>query len=300
MDNTSQNELFIDSDKALKLLRDQFPNLSINDISFLGVGLDNKAYLVNQELVFRFPTRKETVSLLKNEFSLLLQIAPYLTLPVPVPLFVSDNSQQFPLFFSGYRMIAGQTAEQANLSDGDREQLAVPLAKFLVSLHTISAQTLKNITQEDTFQKMDITLLVSRINSYLEDIQTLGLFEHTEQLYNIVTSAAHIHLEKKEVLLHGDLYARHLLINNMELAGVIDWGYSMVGHPGIDLAIAHSFLPPAAHEIFRKAYGEISHSSWVFARLRALYHSLILVIYGHQSGDKLLFQEGQRALKYLM
>ena len=46
---------------------------------------------------------------------------------------------------------------------------------------------------------------------------------------------------------HGDLYARHLLLDETRLpSGVIDWGDVHLGDPALDLSVAISFLPPAA------------------------------------------------------
>jgi aminoglycoside phosphotransferase (APT) family kinase protein len=80
---------------------------------------------------------------------------------------------------------------------------------------------------------------------------------------------------------------------------VIDWGDIHLGDPAGDLAIAPGFLPPTAHAPFRQAYGLVDADTWQVARLRALWHSLTVLVYGDEVGDADLVREGHVALGYL-
>jgi aminoglycoside phosphotransferase (APT) family kinase protein len=80
---------------------------------------------------------------------------------------------------------------------------------------------------------------------------------------------------------------------------VIDWGDIHLSDPAVDLAIAHSFLPPTAHAAFRQAYGPVDADTWQVARLRALWHSLTVLVYADEVGDTDLVREGHVALGYL-
>jgi aminoglycoside phosphotransferase (APT) family kinase protein len=105
---------------------------------------------------------------------------------------------------------------------------------------------------------------------------------------------------RSDTLVHGDLYVRHLLVDaEQRLSGVIDWGDVHLGDPAVDLAVAHSFLPPSAHAVFRQAYGPFENSTWQLARLRAVWHTVNVLIYAHDSGDADLMREGQRSLNHM-
>ena len=107
-------------------------------------------------------------------------------------------------------------------------------------------------------------------------------------------------MPRTDTLVHGDLYFRHLLVNtDNQLAGVIDWGDVHLGDPAIDLAIALTFLPPKAEEVFRRSYGPIAPLTWQIARLRALWHSVTVLLYGHDIEDADLVRESRLALQYL-
>lgn len=294
------DEPILDSDIALQLIKEQFPELEAKTIRLLGIGWDNKAFLINDTIIFRFPRRQVAVPLLENEYSVLPQIAPYLSLSIPVPLWAGKPSKNFPWPFTGYRMLSGFTADQADLGDEERERMAEPLARFLSELHNIDVTQLKNVSLKDTFQKLDIPALISKIITQLHDAKSLGLLNDIDGFLKIAESATELKLETKLCVVHGDLYSRHLLVDaNHSLIGIIDWGDTFISNPAIDLIIAHSFLPSRAHEKFKKIYGPISEEQWTFARLRALYHSSILVLYGTKINDRLLVREGQKSLGYI-
>jgi aminoglycoside phosphotransferase (APT) family kinase protein len=98
-------------------------------------------------------------------------------------------------------------------------------------------------------------------------------------------------------LVHGDLHARHLLIDDGGgLCGVIDRGDVHLGDPATDLAVTHAFLPPPARAAFLAAYGPVDEGTRALARFRAVSHSALVVLYAHDAGDEHLLAEGLRAL----
>src|SRR5438309_1033581 len=67
---------------ACEIIAEQFPQLVPVSCSILGVGWDNVAMCVNEDLVFRFPRRSLGAQLIATELKLMRAIAPLLTLPV--------------------------------------------------------------------------------------------------------------------------------------------------------------------------------------------------------------------------
>ena len=77
------------------------------------------------------------------------------------------------------------------------------------------------------------------------------------------------------MLLHGDLYARHLLVDaSHDLCGVIDWGDVCIGDPSIDLGIAWSFFPAEGRRRFFAIYGEVDAATAERARFNAVNHAI--------------------------
>jgi hypothetical protein len=69
--------------------------------------------------------------------------------------------------------------------------------------------------------------------------------------------------------------------------------------PALDLAIIFTFLPQQAWPIFFDIYGHVNQNTLDLALFRAIYHTLYVMLYGHDVGDKSLFMESQRALNFI-
>lgn len=288
------------SSQALFIIQNQFPKLKAETISLFSAGWDNFTYLINNCYVFRFPRRPDAIPLLEHELYILPKIVSLLPYAIPVPEWIGQPTDKYPWLFVGYRLLKGNTMCQITLSDDQRTSFAKPLAQFLSSLHTLEIKKeYKENIPYGTERKLDIVARVPKFKEQLEEIKALGLFKDIHPLNTLIDSASAVRQPRTTSLVHGDLYIRHLLVEERNtLTGIIDWGDVHIGDPAVDIAIAHSFLPPQAHEIFKQAYGTIDEDTWRLARLRALIHNAVLVLYGHKSGPSIA-QEGLRALKYI-
>ncbi len=290
----------VSMEQAAYLIERQFPELSPLRIEPYGAGWDNMVFLVNGSLVFRFPRRKLAVPLIEHEMRVLREIAPHLTLPIPVPAFLGTSGGAYPYPFAGYAQLPGTTACRAGLTDSGRTQMAVPLAIFLAGLHgiPIDAATLAwaprdeldraNVAKRGPMARQRLQALEPR----LPDTDIPILLKLIDSL--TCTSAFNGTLH----WVHGDLYARHLLVDSAGwLCGAIDWGDVHLGDPAIDLSIAFSFLPPHARSLFRSAYGVIDGPTWDRARFRALHYGIILIEYGSDVDDAAIKAAGEYALR---
>lgn len=286
---------------AAQLIEAQLPELAPVRLPLdaLGEGWDNVAYLVGGELVFRFPRRQIAVDFIEKEHRVLPALAPRLPLPIPRPLYLGRPSEAYPWPFLGYRRLRGETACRARLDDAERAAIAAPLGAFMAALHAFPAEEARRLgAPPDTLGKLDLGRIVPELRERLERMVELGLVADRRPC---LAALAAIHASAglgpsgEPRLVHGDLYVRHLLVGeDRRLCGVIDWGDLHLGDPAVDLLVAHAFLPPGAHDAFRRAYGEIPEDRWLLARVRAMFHSAALVLYGHDIGDADLLREGLR------
>ncbi len=295
-------EQTIEPPLALQLIKEQFPELNAKHIRLLGAGWDNTAFIVDETLIFRFPRRQIALALLDAEWCALPKLALRLPVPIPTPQWKGSPTPLFPWPFIGYRMIPGFTACYANLTEDQRASLAEPIARFLSVLHATPQSELSQChIPGDNRSRIDGNILTAKISQNFEELSLLGILEDKEQLESLVESLQQFRAPVSTTVVHGDFYVRHLLLDeDHRLAGVIDWGDIHLGDPAIDLAIAHSFLPKNAHKAFINAYGEISDATWTLAKLRAIYSSTMLLLYGHHSGDPDLVREGLRSLKIMV
>jgi aminoglycoside phosphotransferase (APT) family kinase protein len=275
-------ERVVDPVLAKALIESQFPDLAPTRLEPFGEGWDNTAYQVNGRLVFRFPRRQIAVPLIETECRVLPRIAPNLPLPIPVPRYLGRPAEEYPWPFAGYERIPGHTADRLGLDDRQRAEFARPLGRFLSTLHALPAGDVGG----DTIGRLNVERLAVRIRRLPEGIES------------IVEESLGLRPGPRTVLAHGDLYLRHLLVDDaVRLTGVIDWGDVHANDPAVDLSVAWSFLPAAARPAFREAYGPIEDSSWRLARLRALHYGVVLLDYGQGTNDPSLVREARTILR---
>jgi aminoglycoside phosphotransferase (APT) family kinase protein len=293
-------ERAVGAGEARALIEGQFPDLAPARVELLGAGWDNSAFAVNGEWVFRFPRRAISVALLEAELRTLPAIAGRLPLPVPVPTRAGRPGPAFPWPFAGHRMLPGRTADRARLDAGARAGAAEPLARFLAALHAIGAAEARALgVGGDPIERLDVAPRVQLARSRLAGVPELDAGER-RRLGAVLDGARGLPRPRVAALVHGDLYARHLLVDPAgRPCGVIDWGDLHVGDPAADLALAHTFLPSGAQAAFRSAYGPIEEGAWRLARVRGLQHALAVVAYGRAEGDADLLAEGLTALRHL-
>jgi aminoglycoside phosphotransferase (APT) family kinase protein len=291
----------VSTDLARALIEEQFPHLAPAHVESFGVGWDNTAFCVNDAYVFRFPRRPIAVPLLETEASLLPVLAARLPLPVPVPAFLGRPGASFPWPFAGYALLPGRTACAADLDEDERAAAAIPLARFLAALHAVpAAEATLHGAGPDTLARLDFATRVPRAREVLAVLAQRGHVEDVRPLMAVLDRAPAGYVPRADVLVHGDLYARHLLVDgDNRPAGVIDWGDLHLGDPALDLALAHTFLPPAAHPAFRRAYGPIDDTAWLVARCRAVWHTALVLVYALEVGDADLVREAKVGLHYL-
>lgn len=284
---------------ARRLLEHQFPALAPARLEPLGTGWDNTAWLVNERLVFRFPRRRLAARLLELESRLLPRLAPLLPLPVPVPAWLGQPEGDYPYPFAGYPLLPGRTACAVPWTPEQRQRCAAPLGQFLSKLHGVAVdETTLAAGPGDELGRADLGRRLSLVLSRLQQAEPLLEPTHVQAIRHAAEQLARTPpWQQRPRWVHGDLYARHLLVDEQLLpCGVIDWGDLHLGDPALDLSLAFSFLPAEARNAFTEAYGPVDEHTWARARFRALHHGVILLGYGHSVGDEALERVGRAAL----
>jgi aminoglycoside phosphotransferase (APT) family kinase protein len=294
-------DIHITTEDTARLIEQQFPELAPAQLAQLGIGWDNAAFLVNRLLVFRFPRRTVAAKLLDREIRILPLLAPQLPLPISSPIYAGEHTATFPYRFAGYPLLPGRTADRQFGSDGERAALAPDLARFLRALHRVPIdEATRAWAPPDDFARTDIQRHAPKAKERLI-ANPAGLADGDIQILiaRLDALAATYVPPSTTCWVHGDLYARHLVLNQAGgLAGVIDWGDVHIGDPAADLSIVFSFLPVAARRIFRDIYGAVDPATWGRARFRAINYGALLAEYGVDSGDQAIKALGEYALRY--
>jgi len=286
---------------AKRSIEDRFSTLSpIKSIKCIGEGWDNKVFLVNEDIIFRFPHRKIAVELIERENVTLGHLHSKINIEIPNPKYIGHPSAYYPYPFHGYRMIKGVSGCHANLTPHERIASLTPLATFLKQLHSITEK--RAIAMSGKNQVFDRTRTYEVANALNERVDKIiarkickinkNCFQHE------IMEAKKIELSfDAKVLVHGDLYCCHLMFNQGRLTGVIDWGDIGINNPSVDLAVIFSFYPSSCHKQFFEIYGEIEENTWQYARFLGLYSVLTNILYGYDIGDTMLLKEAINAVK---
>ncbi len=269
-------------------------------VEALGSGWDNSAFLVDGRIVVRFPRKASSAALMRTEMSVLGEISPHLPLAVPEPTHRAESGPGFPWPFAGYPLLPGRPACSAGLSDDARHALAPTLGTFLRALHDLDPATLP--LPPDTLGRLTLDARRDEL------VHRLGVLEA-----HSVIAASRPWIEAfdvwgpddspvaADVVVHGDLYARHLLVDDDgRPTGVIDWGDLHRGAAAVDLMVMYALLPSQARGAFLDAYGPVAPRDLRLARRRALFHSTAVTWFGAEAGDADLVAEGCRALAHVL
>lgn len=299
MANEWDADLDLSPEQARGLVERHFPDLAPARLELLGQGWDNTAYVVNGALVFRFPRRSAFAGLLRAEVEILPRLAPHLPLPVSCPTLSAEGGEEFPFLFAGYPLIPGTTACRLSWSEAQREACAAPLGHFLAALHGIPVSDADLARGPgDRMEKANLPRRVAMVRERLAGLTGRG---GPVPLPEVVRAMEALQETppwgRRPCWVHGDFYLRHLIADEARrLQGVIDWGDVHLGDPALDLSIAFTFLPAAARETFRAAYGPIDADTWERSRFRALFYGAVLYHYGVEARDEAIRAAGEYAL----
>ncbi|GED59031.1 phosphotransferase [Brevibacillus formosus] len=282
---------------ASSLIFRQFPRLSSMPIKLIGCGWDNVVFRVGDEYVFRFPRRNVAVELIKKEGVLLPMLAAFLTIPYPKPFFYGEPTNDYPFPFLGYTYVPGTLPK--GLTDEQRASSAVALATFLKGLHAFPLQRAREHgIEHDHRNLLDIAQRKEKMQTFLSTLAVHISEEDRDAIANYLGQVVRDRIRPREVLLHGDLHVKNMLVDEAgQISGIIDWGDLNVGHPGADVSVAYSFLPPQARQSFFHAYGEVDEETKILARMMAVYIPMLLWMQAIDHKDEEVAEEARMTIR---
>lgn len=259
--------------------------LKVNSIESLGEGYDNSAFLVNDTFVFRFVHREQLSPVcMANEITLLPYLFEHLSFPIPNITMVGHPTASYPFQFAGYKILPGEllTAHQAPLVTS--AEFARILGTWLSELHTLPVlNTHKNLIQGEHDWRLDVAYRTQRVSEtvkkyrqYFIDagFEPAMLIERMQFFQDLKVA------QTKECYVHGDLYAKHILVKKNGLpAGLIDWGDLHIGHPATDFSVGMMIFKETALRCFFDAYVNYDKALIDIALFRAFFHPILSLPY---------------------
>lgn len=240
-------------------LGDQFPELALRTIDYVGSGWDYDAYLVDRRLAVRFPRRAEVAERLDQEAAILRLVRSSLECGRPVPEFPmpeiatpespvpeivraeiavpeiimrGQGSTHFPHAFFGHVFIPGVAADDPAAHAST--DLAVDLARALTLIHSITPESASAIGIGHEEERCE-----TRFRDTLDRVQQArGIRDFVPDAYAWLRGRPPVPRDYPGPprFIHDDLSLRHILIDRGtgRLSGIIDWSDAALGDPALD------------------------------------------------------------------
>nr|AIA16723.1 Phosphotransferase enzyme family [uncultured bacterium] len=283
----------ISAKEAAELIVREFPELQIETIKKLGGGLDNLAFEVNGEYIFRFPKRDEDNQKLLREGKVLELVKDLSSVPVPEPTFKSTK-------FMGYRKIEGVSLLEGRETFDGYEELAETLAKFLSQTHSLSLEEARRIGVPENSQSF---------SEWLADAP-----QFFEQAKTRVPVELHAPIEKflreesldgnwQPFFSHNDLGIEHIIVKDNSVTGIIDWADAEITDPAYDFGkLLRDLGEDLVKEILARYTVEANNKEEIFRRAVFYAKCSALEDLAYTAGDgkdKLYWDNSRAALKRL-
>lgn len=273
MPNTETDAEGVDIDLSLvrRMVATQFPqwsDLSIRPVAFSG--WDNKTFHLGEHMIVRLPSAERYSTQVKKEQHWLPRLAPFLPLPIPVPLAMGEPTDGYPWNWSVYRWLDGETAEIEQIAN--LRQFATDLAEFLVALQQIDPIGGPPAGSHSFYRGGPLTTYDAETR---QAIAALGQGIDTDAVTAVWEAAMAATWHGSPVWFHGDVSTGNLLVVGGRLSAVIDFGTSGVGDPACDLSIAWTLFGGESRDAFR-AILPLDGATWARGRGWALWKSLIV------------------------
>lgn len=207
--------------------------LSVRSAHFLGEGWNSRAYLVNDELVFRFPKRPEHWTELEREITFLAFAADFLPLAVPRYAHVAPDSSASAYGYAVYRYLRGHAMNVNDLTPEKRAEAAEVIATFLRALHSLqpSPEVGSLLPRED--ERMVAEEYFARAQREIAPKLRPPEASALVKQFEIYLSTPENFLFQPAVL-HADLGRDHILMENDSVVAALDFGDVNWGDPDYD------------------------------------------------------------------
>ena len=304
-DKPWKTEIVIDERLVSAALSSDFPDLDVQSISFLGEGWNSSAFLVNEDLVFRFPKREDVEQKLDKELKLLPRLQEQLPVAIPQLAFATRSPAHFPFIYAGHKKLDGFFGWNTSNEALHPEALARSVAETLSALHQFPRGEALALGCEEEYASLDETYCAELMEEFarIGDCPVCAEFE--PQLKSYIDSVVPSTFGEPQQLTvaHTDLLPDHLLLEPSlsKVCGIIDWGEIKIADPAEDFAGLYYWLGRDFVEAILEYYDQPLDSSILDrARLIALRVGIGDVWYGIDANLPRYLKVGKDCLNHCL
>ena len=240
----------LDAKRCRRIISECLPELTVRAVRYFASGWDYELWEVNDDLLFRFPQRKDCAGPLMKERRLLAELADTLSVAVPRPEYVAEGCEAFPMPFFAYRKLAGLPLEAATLDEQHREAIAGQLGSFLSELHRFPPERAAKLGVPRYSAEGWRQYYADFREQCGRDVSPLLSADERDRVEAFWESflGDDRYFRFQPVLIHADLGLEHILLDQEreKITGVIDFADASVGDPALDFVGIDEGLRQAA------------------------------------------------------
>lgn len=281
-----------------KILEEKF-SISIDSIRQIGEGYDSKAYLVNDEYIFKIKFSANKKKGYEKEKAIYDFLNRNLNTDIKIPnveySYISDE-----ISILGYKEIKGKFLNPklySTLSQEEKNQLKKDIANFLRLMHDLDYSEISSYTVDNKQNVLEeYQLLRDTIYDSLTDIEKQYIESFMQRLNRTDI------FDGKKCLCHNDFSCNHLLLDdNNRLCGIIDFGDSGIIDEYCDfiylLEDSEEELGHGFGEDVLKLYGSIDiEKAKEYQDIVEQYYPIETIIYGIKNNKQDFVDKGRKGI----
>lgn len=284
--------------KIEKLIKNKF-DLEVKSATLIGEGYDSKAYLINDEYIFKIKISANEKKGYKKEKTVLDFLNKNLKTDIKIPkidyAYITDE-----LSIMGYKKIDGKFLNPQiynEMNEQEKQILKLDIVKFLKDMHNLDFSEIKNYTINNKQNCLEeFALLKKTIYQDLTEKEKNYIENFFERLKNTTI------FDDKKCLCHNDFSCNHLLLDeNKRLVGIIDFGDSGIIDEYCDfiylLEDSNEELGKDFGEDILKLYGDIDiRKAEEYQYIVDEYYPIETIVYGIKNNRKDFIEKGRKVL----
>ena len=218
-------------------IKEIFPNLEVKSVRACAEGLVNEVFVVNEDLVFRFPKNADWGrKLLTNETKVIELARRHVEIPLPQFEYKSED-------LVVYRFIKGDALRREDilkLKSQEQARISGQLAEFLRQFHNIPMKEIeqKGIAQSDVNRSRGVWLkLFADTKNELFPLMMPHVRETVEEHFEPILNDENF-MNYEPRLVNGDIVPYHIIFDRdaKRINGIIDFGTAGTGDAAADFA----------------------------------------------------------------
>ena len=237
----------IDTAMARRLLVEQLPEFATCELELAAMGWDNVLIRLGSAHVMRLPRRGIAAALLDTESTWLPELALWLPVRVPEPLFIGRPSAEYPYPWVVTHWIEGTVCGSGKIEFGEHH--ARDLGRALRVLHHLDLPG----SPPENRHRRDYEALRRRDEHTRRGLRQVGgeRAAHLEELWSSLVVASE---GTERTWCHGDLHPFNVLVDDEGVVALLDFGDLTAGDPAVDLASVWMMSPVEHHRAFADDY----------------------------------------------